>query len=572
MTDEMNNKELTPGTVLSNKYELIKQVSRSGRGVVWQAKDRVADRLVALKFLSSESRQNESEIGRIREMFKQVHAVQHPSICALYGLEDGGHLGNYLVMRYLEGETLASYAERNDQYRKGLPLSNVIRILAWAAGALDHAHRSGVIHGNIDPSNIFLAKTDRGGEVVLIGFAGAGARSYMAPEQWQGQKPTALSDQYSLGVVAYKLLAGHPPFEGTDLGILENAVLNHRPEPITLLTDGVNAVLQRALAKHESDRYGSCEEFITDLKSGTPALLDTSGYHISESVSRPAAERGLVFVHRDTSRRWLIVISVLLVFILGAIVWGLNGRSKTLSDTNSVQRQDTDNPFEDPTASKTDKIEQKPQAQPNGNNAAPAGYSQHDWNKIKTAKASNGLRDNQVTWTEVGGLKRLTRIDAAGSENQRGNLRGVLDLSGCVALDSLEVQYNDLTGLNVAGCMALTKLCCFVNKLTSLDVSSNTALKDLFLQFNPIATLDVLNNPDLHVLDCSGNQLTSLDLSKNMVLERLWCNWNQLTSLDVSKNMKLTELYCGNNQTVQAARARAVQVDCRFCKSGRTRP
>jgi hypothetical protein len=353
-----------------------------------------------------------------------------------------------------------------------------------------------------------------------------------------------------------------------------------------LLTDGVNAVLQRALAKHESDRYGSCEEFITDLKSGTPALLDTSGYHISESVSRPAAEKVLTFAHRDTSRRWLIVISVLLVFILGAIVWGLNSRSKTLSGTNSVQRQDnanffredelnTDNPFEDPTARKADKVERKkveqqPPVQRNGNDTTPSGYSQHDWNKVKTAKDSNGLRDNQVTWTEVRGIKRLTRIDAAGNNDRRGNLIGALDLSGCNALNFLNCEYNGLDSLNVSGCtdlkflrcdnnkltmldvsknIYLEGLWCWRNQLTTLDISANLALKELDYGWNKITTaLDTSQHKDLILLGCAGLQLTTLNISENTKLEYLICWNNQLTTLDVDKNMNLTELRCQNNQ------------------------
>ena len=102
-TTNNNNNEpiasLVPGTVLNNKYELVKQVSNDAMGAVWKAKDRVADRTVALKFVPNELRQNESEMNQIREMFKRVHALQHPSICALYGQENGGHLGYYIVMR-----------------------------------------------------------------------------------------------------------------------------------------------------------------------------------------------------------------------------------------------------------------------------------------------------------------------------------------------------------------------------------------------------------------------------------------------------------------------------------------
>jgi len=367
MTNETTNNNnpidtLAPGTVLNNKYELVKQISNDAMGAVWKAKDRVADRTVALKFVPSELRQNESEMNQIREIFKRVHTLQHPSICALYGLEDGGNLGYYFVTRYLKGETLAQYAERNDSRRNGLPPSNVIRILSWVAVALDHAHRNGVIHCEVHPSNIFLAKTERGAEVLVTGFgltatiraamsrAGlgkinlSGARPYMAPEQWRGQKSTATTDQYSLAVMAYTLLSGHPPFDGTDVEILGNAVLNHKPEPISMLTEGTNAVLQRALAKHGSDRFGSCEEFIKELKEGAPALFDVSSISVNANESfgvavkaaaadvafHPAAKRSYVQPSSDSSRIWIIVGCVSALFLLGIIAWGVMGnRDKT---------------------------------------------------------------------------------------------------------------------------------------------------------------------------------------------------------------------------------------------------
>jgi hypothetical protein len=335
MTNETTT-SLAPGAVLGNKYELFKEIERSNMGSVWKAKDRVANRLVALKFLPNELRNDESAMSRIREMFKRVHALHHQSICDLYGLEDGGQFGYYFVIRHLEGQTLAQYAEQNDPNHKGLPLSKVIRILAPVAEALDYAHRNGVIHCGIDPSNIFIAKTDQGTEVLVLDFGLAATirasmkgkidlsevRPYMAPEQWRGQKQTAVTDQYSLAVMTYRLLAGHLPFEGADTEILGNAILNHTPEMISTLPENANAVLQRALAKRGADRFGSCEEFFDDLKLGTQILPTTSTRSVADGMPTPASS--------GISHKWLIAFGILLLCVLGAIAWGvMGGRDKT---------------------------------------------------------------------------------------------------------------------------------------------------------------------------------------------------------------------------------------------------
>ena len=150
---------LIAGTIIGEKYELLEQIGRGGMGVVWKAKDKVADRLVALKFVPNELKRFETEMQRVRDTFKKVHALQHQAICPIYTLEDGGPLGYYLVMKYLEGETLDAYVLRKLAQSEVLPLNHVVAILSRVAVALDYAHQEGVIHRDIKPSNIFLVKS-----------------------------------------------------------------------------------------------------------------------------------------------------------------------------------------------------------------------------------------------------------------------------------------------------------------------------------------------------------------------------------------------------------------------------
>jgi len=277
--------ELAPGMVLGNKYELLEQIGRGGMGVVWKTHDRVGDRLVACKFVPRDLQRFESEMQRVRETFGKVHMLNHQSICPLYGLEDGGpQIGHYLVMKYLEGETLSEFITRVDHERKGLQLSKkLISMLSLVAWALDHAHHCGVIHRDIKPSNIFLLKTSKGIEVQVIDFGLAdeikssltrvtqstlhisGTRPYMAPEQWRGRRQTAATDQYALGVVVYELLTGELPFQGSDTEMLRLAVMQDPPEIIQNIPVAANTAIQKAMAKDAVDRFESCVAFVKAL-------------------------------------------------------------------------------------------------------------------------------------------------------------------------------------------------------------------------------------------------------------------------------------------------------------------
>ena len=275
--------KLAAGTILNGEFELLELLGHGGMGVVWKAKDLVADRLVAIKFVPPDVQKFEAEMKRVKDMFKLVHELHHENICPLYALKGGHNLGYYLVMQFLPGQSLSDYVS-NDPSRKRMELGETVNILASVAAALDYAHKNKVIHRDIKPSNIFLVeKPQKTYDVQVIDFGLAaevrssltrvsqhigntsGTRSYMAPEQWRGRQQTAETDQYALAVVAYELLAGHLPFEGGDTEMLRLAVLQDKPEPIRSLSEAANAAIQKGLAKDKEDRFSSCREFIKVL-------------------------------------------------------------------------------------------------------------------------------------------------------------------------------------------------------------------------------------------------------------------------------------------------------------------
>ena len=296
---------LEPGMVLGDDYELVKQVGRGGMGVVWKAKDRSGERYVALKFVPPDVQRFEAEMKRLKQSFASIHELQDRHICPVYALKQHPIFGYYLVMKWIEGETLDRLLLR---HKNGMDLETVVKILEPIAAALDYAHGRKIIHRDIKPSNIFvqmdgteirdvqlidfgLAKEIRS-SMIRVSQAGAdmaGTQLYMSPEQWRGRRQTAAADQYALTVVAYEMLAGYPPFESDDKDILRRAVLEETPEKITGVSAGVRDVLLKGLAKDAVDRYGSCREFATDLKVEASIRLGYAAYYKWEAKSNDQA-------------------------------------------------------------------------------------------------------------------------------------------------------------------------------------------------------------------------------------------------------------------------------------------
>lgn len=281
--DNMLSGDFTPGSLLGGHFRLEKQIGRGGMGEAWKAWDETAQRYVVLKFVPKDIQNINEAMEAVLESFTRVHALQHQHICPLYVLEDDPQHGFFLVMKFIDGMPLDAYSRKN----KLLSFDQVVQILRDVADALDYAHSRKVIHRDVKPANIMIGKAD-GVQLIDFGLADeirasltrtvevsnariTGTRSYMAPEQWEGRKQDARTDQYALAVTAYELLAGHLPFIGTDAEILRNCVIHSSPTPIPGLPEHVNAALLKGLAKNRNDRFESCKAFVEALaNSSTP--------------------------------------------------------------------------------------------------------------------------------------------------------------------------------------------------------------------------------------------------------------------------------------------------------------
>jgi serine/threonine-protein kinase len=288
---------------LGDTYIVDREIGRGGMATVYLARDEKHHRNVALKVLDPELG---AVLGaeRFLSEIRVTAALQHPNLLPLF---DSGAAGGllYYVMPFVEGESLRARLERERQ----LAVADALRIARDVAGALDYAHRHGVIHRDIKPENILLhdgrAMIADFGIALAVANAGAqritqtglslGTPQYMSPEQAMGEKTIdARADIYALGAVTYEMLTGDPPFTGSSVQAIVAKVLNERPTPIRTLRDSVTPGMERAvlvaLAKLPADRFATAKEFADALDTKLP-VEDTAA--ASTAVS-PRGWRGPV--------------------------------------------------------------------------------------------------------------------------------------------------------------------------------------------------------------------------------------------------------------------------------------
>jgi serine/threonine-protein kinase len=314
---------------LAGRYRVERELGEGGMATVYLAHDLKHDRQVALKVLKPELAAALGAQRFLKEI--QVTAnLQHPHILPLYdsGSADGAL---YYVMPLVRGESLRDRLARE----KLLPLDETIRIVRQVAGALDFAHRQGIIHRDIKPENILLhdgeallsdfgialALTESGGGRLTATGLSIGTVQYMSPEQATGERDLdARSDVYSLGAVTYEMLAGEPPVTGPTPRAMIAKLMTERPTSLRVVRDTVppslDDAVMRALAKAPADRFSSAREFADALTAPElPAVHGTAARRIPSSAA--------------TRRNLTIAIATLGVLgVVGAYAVARNGMSR----------------------------------------------------------------------------------------------------------------------------------------------------------------------------------------------------------------------------------------------------
>lgn len=278
---------------MGGRYTLTDRIAAGGMGEVWQAKDDVLGRTVALKVLKQGLTDETGFTERFRNEARLSAGLTHGNIAQVYdyGEDDGAA---YLVMEYVPGRPLSKLIEQ----RAPMSPIDTVEIIAQAASALQAAHKNGLIHRDVKPANI-LIDPDGTAKLTDFGIARAtdavamtktgevmGTAQYLAPEAAIGKPATGLSDVYALGVVAYEMLAGRRPFEHESAVALALAHVNERPPPLPpYVPPTIRAVVHAALEKDPGRRPPSAAEFGRAMRQ---ALRDADRM----GMLGPAPQRG----------------------------------------------------------------------------------------------------------------------------------------------------------------------------------------------------------------------------------------------------------------------------------------
>ena len=326
--------------LVDNRYRVTKPLGSGGMADVYLAHDDVLDRDVALKVMSGRYASDDEFVERFKREAQSAAALSHPNIVSIFDRgesEDGTY---YIAMEYLSGGTLKDRILT----RGALPARTAAAVALQIAEALKAAHERGVIHRDIKPHNILI--TDSGDvKVTDFGIARAASSStmtktgsilgtahYISPEQAMGEPVGPSSDLYSLGVVLYEMLTGELPYDAdTPLGIAMKHVNGHLRPPKEIdpsISEGINAITCRLLAKEPLDRYATDDELIEDLERVVAGLEPTGATtELMTKVMPPAPTRVAPPPSQRTRdlkkrRRFApILLALLALLILAPLAW-----------------------------------------------------------------------------------------------------------------------------------------------------------------------------------------------------------------------------------------------------------
>ena len=331
-------------------------------GEVYLAEDTQLDRKVAIKFLPADSSADERAKNRLLREARAAARLDHPNICSIHEVSEENNR-NFIVMQYVEGETLARRLQR-----KPLDWREALGVAIQVADALSEAHLRGVIHRDIKPSNVVI--TARGqAKVMDFGLAKVisdatqvnsdaiteafltehgtvvGTVPYMSPEQVQGETVDARSDVFSFGAVLYEIVGGQKAFTGKSAAATFSAILSIEPPPLARYAPDVPAELERiagkCLEKNRERRYQTMRDVLTDLenlqKNQSPKTSERDNETATTRVRPASTDRRERFPRRLTSRFAMVSYGVALLLVIGVAVYALKFRGSSVTTASEIK-------------------------------------------------------------------------------------------------------------------------------------------------------------------------------------------------------------------------------------------
>lgn len=263
------------GRLLDNRYEILEAIGTGGMAIVYKARDHRLNRLVAIKLLRDDNRQDEDFRRRFHAESQAVAMLSHPNIVSVYDVSATDE-ADFIVMELIDGISLKQYMAK-----KGiLNWKETLHFAMQIAKALEHAHSRGLVHRDIKPHNVMVLKN---GSVKVTDFGIArimsksntltkealGSVHYISPEQAKGGRVDNRSDIYSLGVVMYEMMTGRPPFDGdSPVSVAIQHISGGAAMPSTLnpsIPGGLEQIIMKAMALEPNQRYTNATEMLYDM-------------------------------------------------------------------------------------------------------------------------------------------------------------------------------------------------------------------------------------------------------------------------------------------------------------------